>query len=97
MKNEYFNKQEFIKDFIALCRGVKRENNNTQPGFLHKFFSVCGELWSFCIYIDNDTLSTSAELILDGRPLKFPKTTWGGPYSRWDSELREFLRREICK
>lgn len=105
MKNEYFNKQEFIKDFIDLCRKLRKEHQGHQTGFIHKFLIVCGELWRFYIYIDRKTISTSAERIydatkrydLDSIPVRFPKTTWGSPYSRWDSELREFLEREICK
>lgn len=97
MKDRYYDKREFIKDFITLCRRLKKENNNIQPGFLHKFFSICGELWSFCIYIDSGSLSTSAELIVGDKMVKFPKTTWGEPYRRWNSELREFLTREVCK
>lgn len=29
--------------------------------------------------------------------ISYPKTEWGGPDVRWDSELREFLLREIVK
>lgn len=105
MNNRYFNKQEFIKDFIDLCRKMKGEYCGAQPRFVHKFFTVCGELWSFCIYTARKTIEISADRIydstkrydLDSMPVRFPKTTWGGPYGRWDSELREFLIREVCK
>lgn len=93
----YVDKQTFVNDFICLCRKLKKENSSLQPVFLHKFFSICGELWSFCIYVDKGMLSTSAELVLNGRSVKFPKEDWGSPYHRWDYELREFLMREICK
>lgn len=97
MEDRYYDKHRFVKDFVALCSKLKKENKGIQFGFLHKFFSICGELWSFCIYIENDVLSTSATLIVNGRPVEFPKTIWGEPYSRWDYELREFLIREVCK
>lgn len=98
LKEEYNDKNEFIRDFIKLCRLQKYSYRGGCPTFRHKFIGICGEFWSFCIYIDGNGIYTEAILYLDdGKKVKYPKTKWGEPYIRWDSDLRAFLAREICK
>ena len=98
MKSEYYNKQEFVKDFITYCRAVKRAHNASharQTYYCNKFIGVCGESWKFGFYISSDTVATDATLLSCGT--QYPKTKWGGFGRRWDTELREFLSREVNK
>lgn len=90
---EYKDKNEFIKDFIGLCRSLK----HIQPVSIAEHTKVCGEHWFFYIQTDNDKVSTKAWNYYKDEFVPFPMTTWGAPYSRWDTELREFLQREVCK
>lgn len=93
LRNEYHSKCVFIKEFIALCRELRHK----QPVSVTECVKVCGEPWVFTIRTGSDKVSTQAWLYRDEGYVPFPMTTWGAPYSRWDSELREFLMREICK
>ena len=100
LQESYYNKKEFVKDFIQLCRSAKKshiESGTVGASFLHQFVGVCGEYWSFCIYVSAESIATDAAVVVNSKWLKYPKTTWGSPYSRWDTELREFLNREVCR
>lgn len=99
LKSDYFEKKLFIREFIALCRFLKKQEGR-KPSFLAKSVGVCGEFWQFHIYVGKDKrLSTDATLydLVDGHYVGYMKTKWGGCGQRWDYELREFLNREIDK
>ena len=101
-------KQEFIRDFIKFCREVKRrakEDGRGMTMYINKFVGICGESWQFQVSASADTVWTEATFFdFDSSTnpprdltVHYPKTKWGKAYSRWDTELREFLNREICK
>ncbi len=104
-------KERFIRDFIEFCRDMKRkakEDGRGMPLFINKFVTICDEYWQFEIFATEDTVCTEAHLFhfdygknppVD-QTTHYPRTEWGGKGytgARWDSELREFLRREINK
>lgn len=93
---EYENKSEFVRDFIKYCRAVFQYCKNIEAKSVmnRKTFNVCEEEWKFEITVTQTTISTTA--ILNGKT-NYPLTKWGGDGMRWDSELREFLNREILK
>ena len=93
MKQEYLHKKEFVKDFVALCRKLRYES----PTFTNEYVCICGELWAFSIHAGDCMVSTEAALAHNGQWLIYPRTIWGRTYARWDTELREFLNREVCK
>ena len=101
-------KTQFVKDFIQYCRDAQRVARDDGLGmttFVNKFVVVGREFWQFGIYASADKVWTEAHLFrfdYSKNPpadisTHYPKTEWGGSYSRWDCELREFLNREICK
>lgn len=108
LRRDYYDKELFVKEFIAFCRDARKQaikDGRGMTGFINKFVGVCGEFWQFQIYASEDSIWTAATYFrfdysktpaLD-ISVHYPKTKWGGPYSRWDSELREFLKREINK
>jgi hypothetical protein len=97
----YDNKKEFIRDFIKECRCIKKDPMlSPRPPIENKFVissHVCGELWRFVVYCDNDDIYTSATVFKGKTSTWYPDTKWGEPYKRWDLELREFLEREVNK
>ena len=100
MEDNYLTKEDFVKDFVKFCRDMKRgcKEGQKKPDFASISVVVCGEPWLFRIYLDADTVSTDAELMCqNGSACRYPRTTWGGKYARWDSELQEYLNREVCK
>lgn len=109
LKKHYDSKSEFISDFIQLCRELQEQHKKEMakmPYFLCKFVGIKTEYWRFCFYIDSESVSTDAVLYKlkpNSSPpecveIQYPKTQWGERYLiRWDADLREFLKREICK
>lgn len=109
LKKSYDSKSEFISDFIKLCRVIKKQHKEEMakmPYFLCKFVGVQNEFWRFCFYIDSESVSTDAVLYKlkpNSKPpecveIQYPQTQWGERYLiRWDTDLRRFLEREICK
>lgn len=104
LSKRYDDKAKFAKDVIGVCRKQKkltatRSIENERRGFCWKeCVRVCDEHWCFTFSIEDNTVSTSALLVLpSGQQVTYPRTTWGSPGQRWDSELREFLLREVCK
>lgn len=93
---EYEIKSEFVKDFIKYCRAMFQHCKNTEAkSIMHrKTINICGEEWKFEIIATQTTISTTAAF--NGKT-DYPLTKWGGDGVRWDSELREFLNREILK
>lgn len=111
LQKYYYDKELFIKDFIKFCRDVKQEAIGDGRGMkmmINKFVGVCGESWQFIVTADERSVWTEARRFhfvhssgqtID-QSVHYPKTKWGdagGTGARWDSELREFLRREINK
>ena len=106
--DDHKTKERFIRDFIEYCRDMKRraqEDGRGMAMFINKFVGICGEFWQFEISASESAVWTEAHLIqfdygqkppVD-KTIHYPKTKWGDSYSRWDVELREFLRREINK
>jgi predicted component of type VI protein secretion system len=104
IKREYDNKNQFIKDFLKLCREIKKEEEDRFSKRKRKITvnakisdQNTTEEWKFIIYIENERIFTEATVSLNGKTTQYPKTEWGDSYRRWDSELLEFLRREVCK
>ena len=118
IKKDYFNlenqeaaKEEFIKDFIRLCRDLKRDakaDGRGMTSLYNKFVGICRESWQFTVYANEKEVWTEAVLFQfdyrqnppADRSIRYPKTKWGDAGRtgrRWDSELREFLRREVMK
>ena len=101
LKENYYDKQEFVKDFIRFCREVKERSKRCSPWnktYICKFVGVCGESWKFEITASADGIWTQADLLQSGeRAVHFPRTKWGEPGVRWDSDLRKFLIREVNK
>lgn len=109
LRKDYYDKELFIKEFVAFCREVREKRREdgrpVMKSRINKFVGVCGEFWQFIVYADMESIWTEAVYFhfdYSTKPPKdlsvhYPETKWGGPYSRWDSELREFLRREINK
>lgn len=100
LKDNYFSKKDFIRDFIFFCRECKntwKERGRAMPSIIYKTTSVNCEYWRFTVIVDKDgALCTEAALYQSGTQIEYPRTKWGGE-KRWDAELREFLRREINK
>lgn len=109
--DEQKTKARFIRDFIEFCRDMKRrakEDGRGMTMYINKFVGILGEFWQFQISATEDTVWTEAHLIhfdhsknppVD-QTTHYPKTKWGDAGktgTRWDSELREFLNREINK
>lgn len=101
LKDYYYKKEEFIRDFIEFCRECKNEwkqRGRAMPSIIYKDTSVNYENWSFTVIVDkNGALNTEAVLCKSGTKTEYPRTKWGGDKKRWDVELREFLHREINK
>ena len=104
-------KEQFVRDFIVFCRELKqraKEDGRGMTMFINKFVAIGGEFWQFQFYATGDSISTEAHLFhfdysehppVD-RSTHYPRTKWGDKGltgRRWDSELREFLRREVNK
>ena len=100
LKDNYYNKNDFIKDVLKMARYMKKEHkerNAKHTLFYNKFVGIEWEYWKFTLYVNSEKVSTEAILFQDGKETKFPFTTWGDKYKRWDSDLKEFLMREINK
>ena len=105
LKKSYDNKEEFIKDFIKFCRWGKTECGGFGTYFINKFVGIQDEMWQFKFYLTRNTVETEAQLFLfdyskdpaQDISITYPKTLWGDKYSRWDTELRNFLSREVLK
>lgn len=99
LKDYYPKKKEFISDFLKLCR-YNRNNGVTYGSYKT---GINDELWSFNVFTSYCGVST--ECFYNGKLLGhitenltvYPRTTWGEPGVRWDSDLKKFLEREICK
>ena len=85
-------------------RTQAKEDGRNVVMYINKFVAICGESWQFRISATADTVWTEANLFsfdysqmppVD-RTIHYPKTRWG-TCAHWDSELQEFLRREIGK
>lgn len=95
MREIYENKEEFISAFIS---EVKRMQFKWEERAYFCRVLICGEKWAFFVKTGKGEVSTCAWFTWpDGRETEYPLTTWGEPHLRWDADLREFLRREICK
>lgn len=104
LSKRYDDKAELAKDVIDVCRTQKKltairgVENERQDFCWKEYVRVCDEHWCFAFSIADNKVSTSAMLVLpSGQRVAYPYTTWGSPGRRWDSELREFLLREVCK
>lgn len=98
MKREYYNKSEFIDDFISFIRKLKRNNSGNNTELVFKQFNICGETWKFNIYTTRNTVSTESELYTENGIIKYPLTGWdNGCHMSWNISLIDFLNREINK
>ena len=102
LNREFTNKEEFVKEFVEFCRKIKKENETQKShrtDFLRIKPVICGESWEFKAYFGSNSVQTEATLFLKetSKTISYPRTTWGEPYKRWDTDLKEFLMREIDK
>lgn len=94
----YISKLAFIKDFLKECRQVRTTKEKREFSFNVK---ITRENWTFYVLAENGQISTKAILLKSavGPTLcEYPWTQWGEKKGkRWDSELKKFLEREVCK
>ena len=89
------SKDKIIKELIKKCRQMLR---NGRDGTNTGFFSVGDEMWEYTIRCIKNKIVTDFTLYwTDGIKIQYPRTEWGNYGVRWDSDLREFLNREILK
>lgn len=97
----FLYKTNAILHLISTCRGIKQDSEFQGPEII--CVPLKNELWYFTVNKDKDgNIYTSADCyyyptILEVKSIHYPETKWGGPYSRWDTELREFCEREFEK
>lgn len=100
MLKAYTSKRDFVKDFLDECRKYKKKFS-----YYHAFFpevKIETELWSFDIYIRKGKVVTQFTFHGSDFTPRVPSvyyslTEWGGNGIRWDTDLRKYLEREICK
>lgn len=97
----FLYKTNAILHLTSTCRGIKQDSEFQGPEII--YIPLKNELWVFTVNKDTDgNISTNAFCYYyssdtEIKTIYYPDTKWGGPYSRWDTELREFCEREFEK
>ena len=102
----FLYKNNAILHLISTCREIKQDSK------FQGSETVCvplkNESWYFTVNKDKDGniytkadcyyYTTNSEIVTSiVKAIHYPETKWGGPCSRWDTELREFCKREFEK
>lgn len=93
MKNE---KKEIIKAILADIRNIRR--NDARKRFIEKEYNLTNETWKIKCFTFKSVVETECTVVLsNGVTCNYPRTSWGDYGTRWDSDFKKFLEREIQK